>query len=135
MNTYKIDPQLSYEGYIWYSDMDAPYVYNNKPINFDIETILNPFIIEGYLFNREKGLSISIRHVDGEHIIIAHQLNKLNHLECTINTYIPNRMPGVEKLCFNLYWRAYPDVLCEGMETLEPAELVFTGFSEFSKNK
>ncbi|MGL5563621.1 MAG: TIGR04423 family type III CRISPR-associated protein [Tannerellaceae bacterium] len=128
METTTINTKLKYEGYIWFSDKDTPDVYDNETINIDINTLINPFIIEAHLYCKAQKQSTSIRYIDGTHIIKNYLLDELSQLEKTSLTYIPNRMPGIKELCFNQYWRTSPDPLCENMDTLQPAELVFTGF-------
>ena len=50
-----------------------------------------------------------------------------------IKEFLPNRIKGIEKLCFLEYWKPQKDNLCEDMEVLQPAELVFIGFNDKEK--
>ena len=122
-----IDPAQNYEGYLWWSDDTSPCVYKNEPLPEWKEDI-NPFIIEGQLYNKNNKKSYSIRFVDGEYKINCFDLNELSKFEYIDKEYLPNRIEGVQKLCFREFWRPVNDQLCEGMEVLQPAEVVFVGF-------
>lgn len=54
----------NYQGYTWYSNEKAPRVYNcDKEIELELEDGENPFVVEGFLCDGAK--SISIKFVDG----------------------------------------------------------------------
>ena len=60
----------TYVGYLWYSDQKRPKKLIQE--TFDVESLkepINPFVIEGQLWDETNSMSISIKYVDGEHII------------------------------------------------------------------
>lgn len=121
-----------FEGYIWQSDKVAPEVFypaTEKEITLDDS--VNPFIIEGELYDASSGLSVSIRFVDG-HYIIKKTTVKPSDIKDSDNTtvkeYLAQRMPGILKLRYLQLWNSVKDPLCEDMETLQPGDLVFVGF-------
>ena len=123
----KIDKSI-YEGYIWYSDSAIPEVVDNTEFELDIPDTANPFVVEGQLFDRDRNLSYSIRYVDGRHKCVEYNLNTLEG-EVTVDVFCSNRMEN-RKLRFVKYWRAESDPLCEGMDVLQPCEVVFVGFEK-----
>jgi len=137
----EISLSQNYDGYLWWSDQPTPQILNNEPIK-ELPIGNNPFIIEGQLFDSENNKSYSIRFVDGEYLINCFDLNELSELEYIKKEYLPNRIDGVQKLCFREFWRPVKDKLCgskigeekekefEGMEVLQPAEVVFVGFNK-----
>lgn len=132
----EINKQAKYEGYIWWSDQTQPQVLLGK--EFDVESItdsINPFVIEGQLWNAADAVSISIRYADGKHIIKNHHVTS-EDLQGS-STVTPERyishIKGVGSLCFLRYWKAEKDELCEGFEALRPEKLVFVGFEKTKK--
>ena len=132
----EINKQPRYEGYIWQSDQTQPRVLLDEV--FDVESItddINPFVIEGLLWNAADGISISIRYVDGKHIIKEHQVTNDDlggTPSVTPEQYI-SHIKGVGRLHFLRYWKAEKDEMCEGFETLRPEKLVFVGFEKTKK--
>ena len=116
-----------YLGYIWQSDQTAPEVLPSEGI-IDTDHPANPFIIEAHLTDGEK--SISIKFADGHCIVNEYNLSECENAEPV--SYIPNRMDGVSILKFKRVWTRQRDTLCEEMETLTPAQLIFVGLE---KNK
>jgi CRISPR type III-associated protein (TIGR04423 family) len=107
----------------------------------DLINSVNPFIIEGQLSDGKT--SISIKYVDGNYIVKKYALSDMEDIEKKEIYYLPNRMKELDnkslKLCFNQYWRPKADKYCagnidnpdsvdNGMQVLQPAELVFVGF-------
>ena len=143
----EIDPSQNYEGYLWWSDQTTPKVLNNEPIT-ELPKGNNPFIIEGQLYDGYNQKSYSIRFVDGDYMIKYFDLKELNDKvkDKIEKEYLSNRLVGVSKLRFIEFWRPVKDKLCgskigqekdkdfEGMEVLQPAETVFTGFNEFKED-
>lgn len=126
----EIPINCQYEGYLWWSNAQIPKVFKNEPLPEWPGEKANPFIIEGQLYDLEGQKSYSIRFVDGEYFIQYIDLKELNGLESIKKEYLTNRMDGVQKLCFKEFWRPVEDKLCEGMEVLQPAEVVFVGFKK-----
>ncbi|MBQ9821999.1 MAG: TIGR04423 family type III CRISPR-associated protein [Muribaculaceae bacterium] len=128
--------QGKYEGYIWWSNQIQPDVIHGK--EFDLERLkddINPFVVEGQLWDSAVGLSVSIRYVDGKHIINCHQITDedLNGSPMVTPEEYISHIKEVNKLCFLRYWKAEENELCEHFETLRPEKLVFVGFK--AKNK
>lgn len=127
----------SYEGYLWWSDHDAPDVYfdqpleslTNKPI-WPLESN-NPFIIEGNLWCKAEQTSYLIRFIDGQYFAYRFVMETMfPNEQITEHCYLPNRMPLVEKLLFKEVWLAQEDALCEGFEVLKPTYIAFVGFKK-----
>jgi CRISPR type III-associated protein (TIGR04423 family) len=116
-----------YSGYIWKSDQKEPEVIIEKEPEFSFDDNQNPFVVEGFLFDGKT--SYSIRYVDGKHIVNDFPLAKMPK-EYTEQLFIPSFKKGVTELKFRQYWKPEPDPLCEGMEVLKPAQLVFVGFNK-----
>ena len=132
----EINKQAKYEGYIWWSDQTQPQVLLDE--EFDVEGLkddINPFLIEGQLWNAADGISISIRYADGRHIIKNHLVTSVDlqgTSTVTRERYI-SHIKGVGRLCFLRYWKAEEDELCEGFKALRPEKLVFVGFEKTEK--
>lgn len=122
-----IDLTQNYEGYLWWSHQTSPNVLNDEPIS-QLPEGKNPFIIEGQLYDDKNKKSYSIRFIDGGYMVKSFDLNNLKELEFIDKQYLPNRLDGVKQLCFKEFWRPVEDKLCEGMDVLQPAEIVFVGF-------
>ena len=118
-----------YEGYLWYSNAQSPQVIDKKEFELTIDDNHNPFIVEGQLCDVHNRHSISIKFVDGQYIIKEYDFTEddFSNPEIEVKTFLSNRMEG-KKLQFLQYWRAEKDPLCEHMEVLQSAELVFVGF-------
>ncbi len=63
-------PKTSWEGYVWDSDATKPLPFS-KTDTVDFDSILKelPFVVEGYLYNEEKKISITIRHFNGTYYL------------------------------------------------------------------
>ena len=65
-----IDFSLLYEGYLWLSNENKPKLsYPAAKIDAQLFKNLNPFVAEGYLYNKETRKSISIKYIDGQYHI------------------------------------------------------------------
>jgi CRISPR type III-associated protein (TIGR04423 family) len=126
----KID-KSSYQGYLWFSDQKEPEIINGI-FEKEIDDKTNPFIVEGQLFDGSN--SISIKYIDGKYIVNIYDINSDNFKNVDFKevTYLPN-FKGGDLLRFRQYWRPQSDTLCEGMDVLHPAELVFVGFDNINK--
>lgn len=124
----KIEKSI-YDGYIWYSDKSEPEVFQSQDFEFDTDEIVNPFIIEGQLYDAQKMFSYSIKFVDGKYICKKYQVEStdFNKSDVEIKTFHVNRMDE-KKMRYLQYWKEEDDELCEGMKVLQPKELVFVGF-------
>lgn len=129
----------TYQGYLWYSDKDQPKVLNNEDLEITLDKKINPFIIEGHLFDGKQ--SISIKYLDGKYIVKKYILDELSEKDFTEQSFLAHRMGDVKALKFRQYWgesegkygRKQKDELCEGMSVLQPAVLVFVGFNDKEK--
>lgn len=115
-----------YQGYLWYSDKKEPQVLNNEVFELEISDNTNPFIIEGQLYDGKK--SISIKYVDGKYLVNTYNVDNLDR-KIQEQLFYSHRMDG-RRLIFKQNWRPVNDELCEGMQVLQPAELVFVGFND-----
>lgn len=121
-------PELDYEGYVWLSDDTEP--RNTKDFNFR-NVLSNPFIQEALLFNKEKEVSIMIRHA-GEYHISEFDLSTLKSNGAVLGEgkkYFPHRLDiGDKKVGVKQLWIPEEDENCEGMEVLTLKAHIFTGF-------
>ena len=133
-------PVAAYEGYLWFSDQEIPQVLEREMPDFSERETVNPFIIEGWLYDKNNNTSILIRH-SGKYHITVYQLNKLKEegkLEAV--TYLPHRLSGIKEVCFQQLWLPEMDFNCggvieqatdyPGMEVLTLKALIFTGFKK-----
>ncbi len=127
----------NYVGYIRMSDATKPKVcFPAQHVDITLDDQANPFVIEGELYDAEKGQSVSIRFVDGHYIVKefpvkAEDLKGSNRV--TRKEYLAQRMPGVGKVIYLRYWDEVEDPFCEGMTSLQPGDLVFVGFKAEEK--
>ncbi len=128
---------LTYEGYLWMSDREEPTVFENQPVKMPKEGD-NPFVAEGQLFNKESGLSYSIKYVDGQYIIQENVVTEedKNNPDNETKTYLANRM-GDRQLQFLRYWEEVLDednykdsANPKGLPVLTQTKNVFIGFKE-----
>lgn len=124
-----------WDGYIWKSDSAEPKVLNAEEFDFsEIDDNSNPFVIEGELYDSSNRLSLSIKYIDGKHIIKEFSPAEIGqNVQTTQISLMPNRMPEISELHFWQIWRAEDDEFCKdasgkSMKVLRPAELVFMGF-------
>jgi len=121
--------KAKYEGYIWYSDSAKPEIFKREiERELNLNDTENPFIIEGQLYCEEKKLSVSIKYVDGKHIV--NKFNLSEEPETTDQEYLAE-FRNDAGLKFRQLWKPESDPLCENFEVLKPAGFVFIGF----KNK
>jgi CRISPR type III-associated protein (TIGR04423 family) len=122
-----------YDGYLWYSDQKTPEVFEQKAWDESmLDENINPFVIEGQLYDSENLVSYSVKYVDGKHIIKKYQLKStdFNNVDIDILDFKAHRMGEGRVLQFLQYYREEEDSLCEGMKVLQPAEKVFVGFKK-----
>lgn len=130
-------PSIPFQGYIWMSDEHTGRVYRDE--HPDISQIgTNPFIVEGHLFSEEKGISVSIAHVNGVAKIAQVQWNSSvpdhDDEQYTVTEYLPNPVLEIDKLKFATRWEDTPDPFCENMNVLKPAWTAFIGFDDKEEN-
>lgn len=125
-----------YEGYLWFSDADAPVVLDGEELAVDFDQVLTikgrdydlpskrVFIAEAQLFDKDNSISYSVKYVDGQHLVKRYEVDRCK--ETDLKQYYGN---GMKKwLQFLQYWELQHDSFCCGMETWVPKGLVFVGF-------
>ena len=135
---YKLEiPNLEYEGYIWFSDKDNPEIFDNvkvKETKFLKEIELNPFIVEGNLYSKDKNISISIKHFDCGYVISEVKWDIISDAsESELKEYLANpvfKEFDIKKLKFRELWSEEPDELCEYLPVLVPTCVGFIGFNK-----
>lgn len=140
-----------FEGYLWESDKQAPTNYNGEKLlrdpSFDSEE--NPFVIEGLLFDKSTGHSVSIKYVDGEYLIKEYYMETSNEgktfyvlkkgekgedIRCKVNCeaveqhYKGNSKMEGNNLHFYELWEEDCDPNCCNMNVLKATKVVFAGF-------
>ena len=124
-----IDFGLCYEGYLWMSNENKPRIF--APAAMIDRTLLeglNPFVAEGYLYNKEQGVSISIKSPNGRPCAHRFLVNAADFQSKSVE-YHAHRMDG-KHLLFLRYWAAKPDGACLGMPVLTLDKMVFVGFKK-----
>ena len=146
MKITEINTECKYQGYLWLSDKPTPmvcygdktlqdviseYVQNEGLDGSPLESV-NPFVIEGILYDVTNRFSITIKYIDGVHICLSYEnVSKelANENNVILKEFHANRIKGIDILHFLQFWRCEnDDELCEGMNVLQPKELVFVGF-------
>lgn len=120
---------LNYDGYIWMSDSEAPQILNQE--SFPQPTQVNPFIVEGQLYNEERGISYSIKYVDGQYLVQKYNVTAadLSNSDNEHKEYLGNLKDG-RWLKFLRYWEEDQDDNCMGMPVLKLTKNVFIGFKK-----
>lgn len=125
----EIDFNLEYEGYFWYSDAKEPQIFENQHIKEALFTKL-PFVVEGYLYNRSKRVSLKIKYFDGENHFYQVHLEEFHEDQVSPTSFAAQKVKGLVKRKIQAvqYWEEAIDPLCEGMAVLKPSWIAFTGF-------
>ena len=75
----KIDLTARYEGYLWMSNEISPHIYNyDKQLDKKLLESINPFVVEGFLYNKENRKSYYIKNVDGKQYIYSYEVSDLS---------------------------------------------------------
>lgn len=133
MNINDIDFTLTYEGYLWMSDEQHPKVFHpESQVSSNLFTKKNPFVVEGYLFNKQTGISLSIKYIDGKYHVYQTVVKETDLASQNVDTvyYLTQRMniPSKEWTKFLRYWEKKTDSACLSMTVLEVEKEVFIGF-------
>ncbi|MDD4149933.1 MAG: TIGR04423 family type III CRISPR-associated protein [Bacteroidales bacterium] len=123
-----------YEGYIWWSNKSTPEVLKNAEYERELIDGENPFVVEAQLCD---GLnSISVKYSDGEYLVNKFDVSakSSDSFVYSEQKYIAN-FDKVLGLQFRQYWREKEDNQCNNMKVLQPAELVFVGFTKNNKEE
>lgn len=121
----KINFDLEYEGYIWYSNQSLP-EQRNKISKSDFTDL--PFIVEGNLYSKKDEISINIKNIDGEYFITQGILKNLPDDQITRQEFLAHKLDGIKQIKMIQFWKEDEDELCEGMKTLKPSWQAFQGF-------
>lgn len=120
----EVIPNGNYQGYYWLSNAETPVMVNGK---LDLTQIkINPFIIEGMLWDEKSQKSIMISHT-GSYQIFEYNLKEIEG-EFVEKEYMAHRLDGVSKVSFKQLWQAEEDTNCERMEVLKMKAQIFVGF-------
>lgn len=128
---------LDYVGYLWYSNKELPTLVGVEADNA-LPTLIPekhlsdfPFVVEGALYCHEKGISISIKNIDGQYHIHQTDTNKLNEQNCIKHKWLMAKDKNRKVKMWEV-WEEKTDThqLLAGMCTLRPAYWVFMGFEE-----
>ena len=130
MDIKDIDKNWKYKGYIWKSDKEEPQTLNDETIGDAFDDISNPFVIEALLYSEEHKTSYTVRYVNGKYIVSKFDTQKQEN-DSEVK-FFSKRIKNNPTLHFIQRWKECeePENLCEGMNTLVPAELVFIGFNK-----
>lgn len=139
MATTNNTPSPLYDGYYWLSGATGPEVFENSDLPSELSQLNpteNPFVVEAQYYDKKNNKSISIKYVDGAYIKNKYNLgDKVEDGKCfTCKEYFANRMND-KIVIFRQYWKPVKDSQCEGMDVLQPAEMVFVGFGPIQKEK
>lgn len=123
-------PSCNFEGYVWKSDSVNPVTLLNETFDFSIIK-LNPFIVEGLLYDQSSNKSYHITH-DGEYQIFEYDLTVLSKKgEFNPKEYNPHRLDkSIKKVKFNQIWMDEKDLNCIGLAVLTLKATVFCGFKK-----
>ena len=130
-----IDFTLPYEGYLWMSNEHEPRLFKSEAVvDAQLFSLRNPFVVEGYLYHRATGVSLSIKYVDGQYLVYKLRVkpSDIDSPDVDKIEYLTFRMKGSKPLWakFLRYWKEKPNDECLGMGVLEVEKEVFVGFSD-----
>lgn len=118
------------EGYLWWSDQQAPEVYQDEALDICLDETINPFVVEGQLYDKGEKKSYSIKYIDGQYLINIYKVDQdFKDAICETKCYLSNRMER-PWLKFLRVWEEKEDKNCMGMSVLTLTKNVFVGFKE-----
>ena len=126
----ELDPHLLYEGYLWMSNAPTPNEYHyDRPLDTEAFKLPAPFVAQGYLYNKDEGISISIKFVDGRYLVHRFKVAPTDFEDETVELlhFETLRMQS-KQAAFLRYWKEQTDPLCLGLPVLVFDRLVFVGF-------
>lgn len=135
----------NFEGYLWKSNATQPEVFYDRT-EITLDDNLNPFYIEGQLWDKSSKKSVNIRFVDGEYLVkewtvtddeLSGEAKYVEQKSFYPNRMeeVDNRMEKVDKLLFLQYWKEVEDPYINVFKKLVPAQLVFVGFGRKEDKK
>jgi len=124
-------PAGNYEGYLWYSDAEAPKVFpRDGAFTDDLETATIPFVVEGWLYDRENDTSYAIRYVDGKYLRVAYDLTLVDNQR---TEYVAHDLGDIKAFSVAEHWAPEEDPYCAKMPVLRHAWTAFAGFASPKK--
>ena len=134
-----------YQGYLWKSDQTHPltYIGDETVPEIVLNDGENPFIVEGNLYNKETGLSISIKYVNGKYIVSKYDLPAMEKdcaMEICDETYLTNSRivaaSGCPEGCkYSIYKRIWKEESEGQWKELKPYGFAFAGFINETNRK
>jgi CRISPR type III-associated protein (TIGR04423 family) len=125
-------PRGDYVGYYWLSDSKTPIMIDeNNPFDHSVFKV-NPFIIEGMLWNEKEQTSIMIAHT-GRYNIFEYKVKDISTVDGAIlesKNYIAHKMKAKSMVSFKQLWIAESDPLCVDSKVLKMKAQIFTGFDK-----
>lgn len=122
-----------YDGYLWMSNSKSPVELDNEPLPASFGKGVNPFVVEGELWDHENKRSYSIHQAGNITICQAFEVKDKDFDNDNHNVdkrvYASHRMKH-KGLCFLEYWEPSRTDSSFGMETLEMKKRVFVGFKD-----
>ncbi len=123
----------TFQGYIWYSDKEFPKILVNEAITEAHFTDL-PFIIEGFLYDEKKKISLHIKNFDALYHIVKFDVGELTennkHLKIEDFTVPSHRIAGYKKLKFKKVYTLKEDTINPDFHFWEEELNIFTGFKK-----
>jgi CRISPR type III-associated protein (TIGR04423 family) len=124
-------PAGNYEGYLWFSDEQAPHIFHpTDDFTDDFSAKAIPFVVEGWLYDRANAVSYAIRYLDGKYLRTAYHLSASE--ERSIE-YVAHDLKGVKTFRVVEHWAPEEDPYCAGMSVLRHAWTAFAGFASLNK--
>ena len=125
----KFQPNNKWVGYLWYDNQEKPEVFAKAtPINFENKLTKLPFVVEGYLYCKNKKCSITIHHYNGEYCI--HIVTNIDETQGRIRIDQQNgKFPeAIKALRFLEVFGAVEDVLNSDFNNYQFLYKTFTGY-------
>jgi CRISPR type III-associated protein (TIGR04423 family) len=88
----EIPQDIKFEGYYWYSDATSP-IFEISIIDLAWFSTM-PFIIEANFYNKEKGISISVKNINGEYYIYQYDLKGIEPHQLSHQDYLMRSFKG-----------------------------------------
>lgn len=138
----------NFEGYLWESDKQSPIIYKGETLLTDktFNDEENPFVIEGQLFDKTTGHSVSIKFVDGKykikkyavefdndrmpHFFVCKENEEKEEVECDVKEQHFKGNSKLKGLNLHFYelWEEDSDKNCCNMKVLKATKVIFAGF-------
>lgn len=121
-------PDITWEGYYWYSSESKPMLIENEKISKELFTAM-PFVVEANFYNRELAQSVQVKNIDGIYVVSLIDLKDFNGEERTYMGHdIGSNFIIVEGV------QTEQDPLLENMDVKVPVWHAFKGFVSLKKH-